>query len=196
MAILALVARATGRNYDIARALILAAVLMTFFNPLILVYDVSFQLSFLATIAVIFLSPKIEKYFMWVTTRFKLRDIISVTSAAYIFVLPFILYKMGNLSLVALPANILILPFIPFTMLLGFLTGFAGLIYYVFSLPFGYIAYLFLHYELSVINFLSNIPFSAVFFSNFPLFLTILIYFYFLYWLFGRNIKKFFSFIE
>ena len=28
------------------------------------------------------------------------------------FVLPFILYKMGNLSLVALPANILVLPFI------------------------------------------------------------------------------------
>ena len=52
--------------------------------------------------------------------RFKLRDIISVTCAAYVFVLPFILYKMGNLSLVALPANALILPFIPFTMILGF----------------------------------------------------------------------------
>ena len=196
MATLALFARATGRNYDIARALILAGVVMIFFNPLILVHDVSFQLSFLATVAVIFLSPKIEKYFMWVTTKFKLRDIISVTTAAYIFVFPFILYKMGNLSLVALPANILILPLIPLTMFFGFLTGIAGLIYYPLAIPFGYMAYMLLHYELGVINFFSNLPFAAIFISNFSLFLTILIYAYFVYRLFGKNIKKFFSFAE
>ena len=120
MASLALFARVIGRNYDVARALILAGVFMILINPFVLVFDVSFQLSFIATVAVIFFSPKIEKYFLWITPRFKLRDIISVTCAAYVFVLPFILYKMGNLSLVALPANALILPFIPFTMILGF----------------------------------------------------------------------------
>jgi len=194
MATLALVARATGRNYDIARALILAGVLMIIFNPLLLVYDVSFQLSFMATVAVIFLSPKIEKYFLWVTEKFSLRDIVSVTVAAYLFVMPFILYKMGNLSFVALPANVLILPFIPFTMLLGFLTGFAGLLWYVLAVPIGYVAYLFLHYELGVIGFFSNLPFAAFFMSDFPLWLTLLIYIYFIYRLFGRNIKKFFEF--
>ncbi|HTE48877.1 MAG TPA: ComEC/Rec2 family competence protein, partial [Candidatus Paceibacterota bacterium] len=100
MATLALIARATGRNYDVARALILAGVFMIILNPFVLVYDVSFQLSFIATVAVIFLAPRIEKYFSWVTKSFELRDIVSVTCAAYIFVLPFILYKMGNLSLV------------------------------------------------------------------------------------------------
>ncbi|MEJ0001625.1 MAG: ComEC/Rec2 family competence protein [bacterium] len=106
----------TGRTYDIGRALVLAGVLMILANPMLLAYDVSFQLSFLATVAVVFLSPKIEKYFLWVTPRFGLRDIVSVTVAAYLFVLPFILYEMGNLSLVALPANILVLPFVPVTM--------------------------------------------------------------------------------
>ena len=157
MATLALVARATGRNYDVARALLLAGVFMIILNPFVLVYDVSFQLSFIATIAVIFFTPKIEKYFLWITARFGLRDIVSVTCAAYIFVLPFILYKMGNFSLVALPANIFILPFVPLTMLLGFLTGFAGLIWHVLAAPFGYISYLFLHYELGVVSFLYNI---------------------------------------
>ena len=193
MATLALIARATGRNYDIARALILAGALMIFFNPLLLVYDVSFQLSFMATIAVIFLSPKIEKYFLWVTEKFGLRDIISVTTAAYLFVMPFILYKMGNLSFVALPANVLILPFIPFTMLLGFLTGFVGLICYFLAVPVGYVTYLFLHYELGIIGFFSNLPFAAFFMSDFPLILTLLIYAYLVYFLFGRSIKKFFS---
>ena len=193
MAVLSLVARATGRNYDVARALLLAGVSMIFLNPFLLAYDVSFQLSFLATIAVIFLAPRIEKYFLWVTESFGLRDIVSVTCAAYIFVFPFILYEMGNFSLVALPANVLILPFIPFTMMLGFITGFVGLIWYGFAVPVGFISFLFLHYELAVISFFSNLPFAAFSIPNFPLFLTILIYCYFIYRLFGRNIVAFFT---
>jgi competence protein ComEC len=177
----------------VARALILAGVSMILLNPMILAYDVSFQLSFIATVAVIFLAPRIEKYFTWVTEKFELRDIVSVTCAAYVFVAPFILYKMGNFSLVALPANILILPFIPFTMLLGFTTGFVGLIWYLLSIPIGFVSYLFLHYELSVIEFFSNLPFAAFTFPNFPLILTLLIYAYFVNMIFGKSIKNFFS---
>ncbi len=193
MATLALVARATGRNYDVARALILAGVFMILFNPFILAYDVSFQLSFIATVAVIFFAPRIEKHFMWVTDSFKLRDIVSVTCAAYIFVLPFILYKMGSLSIVALPANILILPFIPFTMMLGFLTGFVGLISDILAVPVGYVSYLFLNYELGVISFFSDMPFAAFSIPNFPLILTLALYACFLYKLFGGSIKKVFT---
>jgi len=193
MAILALIARATGRNYDVARALILAGFAMILINPFILVFDVSFQLSFIATVAVIFFAPKVEKYFMWIKWKW-LRDIVAVTCAAYLFVLPFILYTMGNLSLVALPANVLILPLIPFTMMLGFLTGISGLIWYSFAVPFGYIAQLLLHYELSVVSFFSNIPFASLSIPNFPLFLTLLIYAYFIYRLFGKDIKEFFKF--
>lgn len=192
MASLALFARAVGRNYDVGRALVLAGVAMILVNPFILAFDVSFQLSFIATVAVIFFAPRIERYFMWVTPKFELRDIVSVTCAAYIFVLPFILYKMGNLSLVALPANILILPIIPLTMLFGFLTGFTGIIGYLFSIPFGFISYLMLHYELAVIAFFSHLPFAALSIPDFPFILTILIYVYFFYRLFGRSIKKFF----
>lgn len=170
MATLALVARATGRNYDVARALILAGVFMIFFNPMILVYDVSFQLSFIATVAVIFLAPRIEKYFTWVTKSFGLRDIVSVTSAAYIFVMPFILYKMGTFSIVAIPANFLVLPLIPITMAFGFFTGFVGLVSGILAFPFGIISYLLLHYELFVINLLASFPFSVFTIPNFPLF--------------------------
>ena len=191
MATLVLVARASGRNYDVTRALILAGVFMILLNPFVLVYDVSFQLSFIATIAVIFFAPRIEKYFMWVTDSFQLRDIVSVTCAAYIFVAPFILYEMGNLSLVALPANILILPFIPLTMIFGFLTGFAGVIWYILAVPLGFISYLFLHYELAIINFFSNIPFAALSIPDFPFIFTLAIYVYFIYRLFGRSIKNF-----
>src|SRR3989338_4216232 len=172
-------------------ALLLAGVIMILINPFVLAYDVSFQLSFIATIALIFFTPKIEQYFLWVPKHFKLRDIVSVTFAVYIFVLPFILYKMGNLSLVALPANVLVLPFIPITMILGFLTGLLGVINYFLSIPFGYVSYLLLHCELGVINFFSQIPFASLIIPDFPFILTLLIYAYFIYKLFGRSIKNF-----
>ncbi len=186
MASLALVARTTGRDYDVARALLLAGIFMLIFNPSILVYDVSFQLSFIATLAVILLAPRIEKYFMWIKWKW-LRDIVSITFAAYVFVLPFILYKMGNLSLVALPANVLILPFIPATMLSGFLAGLAGFIAPVAALPFVYLSYGLLHYELSVVGFFTNLPMAAVVIKNFPLVITILIYVLFAYFLWKRK---------
>ncbi len=192
MAVLVLIARATGRNYDVARALMLAGVFMILLNPFVLVYDVSFQLSFIATVAVIFFTPKIEKYFMWVTKSFKLRDVVAVTFAAYTFVLPFILYKMGNLSLVALPANVLILPFIPLTMFFGFLTSFVGIFWHALSVPLGFISFLLLHYELSVINFLSRIPFSSITIPDFSFAIALLIYIYFIYKLFWRSIRSFF----
>lgn len=193
MAILILLSRKISRTYDVSRALIVTAVIMLLFNPLILVFDVSFQLSFIATIAVIYLTPKVEKYFKWVTPRFGLRDIVSVTFSAYIFVLPFILYKMGNLSLVALPANILILPVIPLTMALGFVTGALGLIIYELSVPFGLLSYLLLHYELGVISMFSGLPFASFTISGFPLILTLFIYVLFVYKLFGRSLALFFK---
>jgi competence protein ComEC len=188
MAGLALFARSTGRNYDAGRALLFSGVLMILINPLLLVFDVSFELSFMATFALIFFSPRIKKYFMWITEKFCLREIATTTTAVYIFVAPFILYKMGNFSLVALPANMLILPFIPPTMLLGFLTGVVGLIWYGFSVPFGFISYLFLHYELVVINFFASLPIASFNFPNFPLIFVVPIYIYFLFKIFKISI--------
>lgn len=193
MAILVLIAKITGRNYDVLRALVLTSVLMILFNPYTLYFDISFQLSFIATIAVIFFTPKIEKYFLWLPKKLNIRDIISVTFSAYIFVLPFILYKMGNLSLVALPSNFLVLPLIPPIMLLGFITGIFSYIFTPIAFLFGYITYLLLKYELGIINFLGSLSFSSVNIPNFPLFLSLLIYLYLIYFIFGKNIEAFFK---
>ncbi len=193
MASLALIARATGRTYDVARGMLLAAVVMVLINPFVLAYDVSFQLSFMATIAVIFFTPRVEKYFQWVTKRFGLREIFAMTTAAYLFVFPFILYKMGNFSLVALPANILVLPFIPITMAAGFFTGLAGIFWYGLAVPLGFLSYVLLHYELLVIGILARLPFAAFTVPAFPLWLTLMIYVWFVYYLFGREIKNFFG---
>ncbi len=156
MAVLSLLARAFGRPYQAGRGLALAALGMTLWNPLIVAYDVSFQLSFIATAAVIFVTPRIEKYFYWIKFKW-LREIAATTTAAYLGVSPYIFFQMGNFSPVALPANMLVLPVIPLTMLFGFATGFAGLFSPYLSVPFGYFSYILLHYELWIIGILAKI---------------------------------------
>jgi competence protein ComEC len=193
MAVLAILARTTGREYDAGRALLFAGAAMVLLNPLILAFDVSFQLSFLATVAVIFLTPRIEKYFLWVPNRFGLQGIAAVTTAAYIFVLPFILYEMGTFSLVALPTNFLVLPFIPATMALGFGTGIAGILSRFLVAPFAWITYVLLHLELGIIGLFARLPLASFTIPHFPLVATILLYALLMLYIFGRNIALFFK---
>ena len=176
MAILVLLARATGRTYAITRALFIAGFIMVLHNPKILVFDSSFQLSFTATIALIYLAPKIEKHFHLVPTKWQLREFAVATVATQVFVLPMILYKMGMLSLVALPVNLLILMFIPLTMLFGFITGMVGFVSTLLSFPFAFVTNVLLTYQLKVVDIFASLPFAAIEINYFPIWITILVY--------------------
>ncbi|MDP3726417.1 MAG: ComEC/Rec2 family competence protein [bacterium] len=176
MALLVLLARATGRIYEITIALIIAATLMLIHNPHILIFDASFQLSFLATVGLIYLAPRIEHLFSFVPKKFGLREFATATVATQIFVLPLLLYMTGQLSLVSLPVNMLILVFIPLTMLFGFLTGVIGIFSFFISLPFAFVTYLLLAYELSVVEIFNALPFASITIPNVPFILTMVLY--------------------
>lgn len=162
MALLVILAKATGRVYEITIALFVAGFFMLMHNPKILVFDPSFQLSFLATLGLIYLAPKIEGYFHLVPSRWGFREFAVATVATQIFVLPLLLYQTGQLSLVSLPANLFILVFIPLTMLFGFLSGVIGFASTLLAMPFAFIAYVLLWYELKVVELFSSLPFASV----------------------------------
>ncbi|MSU55087.1 MAG: ComEC family competence protein [Candidatus Taylorbacteria bacterium] len=176
MALIVILSKATGRTYVVTRALLFAGLVMLIHNPKILVFDVSFQLSFLATLGLIYFSPLIEPRVKWVTERFGLRGVVVATVATQLFVLPFILYKTGIFSIVALPVNLLILAVIPATMISGFLAGMAGFVWSVLSLPFAWVAYALLSYELGVVEWFAHLPFASVTLSDFPLWLAVVWY--------------------
>jgi competence protein ComEC len=169
MALLVLLARATGRTSEITHALFIAGFFMVLHNPLIVLYDPSFQLSFLATVGLIYVSPIVERKIKIVPSLFQLREFASATISTQLFVLPLLLYMMGEMSLVAVPVNILILAFIPLTMFFGFLAGIFGLISSFLALPFTTISYILLSYELFVVELFANLPFASVSISNFSL---------------------------
>ncbi|MBU6431284.1 MAG: ComEC family competence protein [Patescibacteria group bacterium] len=177
MALLVVLAKATRRQYDITRALIIVGLFMLIQNPKILVFDSSFQLSFLATLALIYVSPIVEKKLQFIPAKFKLREFATATVSTQIFVLPLLLYKMGELSLVGLPVNILILAFIPLTMLFGFLTGAISFISVALSIPFAFASYAFLSYELKVVEIFSSLPFASISVPYSPAWLMVGIYF-------------------
>lgn len=176
MALLALLARITGRGYEITRALLVAGVVMVFQNPYVLVFDISFQLSFLATLGLIYVTPVFEKWFQKLPTVFAIREITSATFATQAFVLPFLLYKIGNLSVIAPITNVLVLSFVPATMFYGFLTGLVGFVSTVLSMPFGFIAFALLKYEITVVTLFARLPFASFTISRFPLIAMIICY--------------------
>ncbi len=193
MVLVALFAKHTNREYNVGRIFGVTILAMLIPNPLLLVFDPSFQLSVLATMGLIFVSPILSPHLSFISERFGLREIVSSTLATQVTVLPFLIYNMGMLSLVSLPVNVLILSTIPITMLLGFLTGFFGL----FSLWLSFVPALFtyglLWYQLFVVHVGSSIPFGAVMlpaFSGFWLVCIYLVMFFFLRRAYKKTAQK------
>lgn len=193
MALIVILAKTTGRIYNITIALFVAGFLMIFHNPKILVFDPSFQLSFLATVGLIYFAPIFEKKLQFIPERWNLREVTTATLATQVFVLPFLLYRVGEISVVSLPVNLLILVFVPATMLFGFLTGLLGFFGSVFSIPFAWTTYLFLAYELKVVDIFSSVPFASIKLQV-PLWIMFLIYVIYAFiifkFIFGRQVLK------
>jgi len=191
MAVLVIIARATGRIYGITRALLLAGFLMVLHNPKILVFDTSFQLSFLATLGLIYLSPAIERRLGFIPEKLQLRQIAAATIATQVFVLPLLLFQMGTLSLIAVPANLLILPTIPWTMLFGFLAGAIGFVSQIFALPFAFLAYVLLAFQLKIVALFAALPFATISIPYFPASALFACYAIFAFWKFFSTTSQF-----
>jgi competence protein ComEC len=156
-----------GRLANAQNAIVFAAGAMLIFNPLLLRYDVGFQLSFLATLGIVYVYPILENYLMQKNKFSGIWEILLLTLAAQAFVLPIILINFERLSLISPLANLLVLPIIPLTMLLGF---FAATFYFVspwLGEILAWLAFLPLKYEVEVIKFLASFKFASLEIKNF-----------------------------
>ncbi len=180
MGLLGVLALTLGRTYDITRALFLVALGMIIWNPYILLHDIAFQLSVIATLGLIFLAPKIiqslshngtpelrSHKFMQTEGGLpslvqSVKEIISITIAAQIAVLPLLIYYMGEVSVVAVAVNVLTLPIIPIAMLTAFIAGTIGMLSVNAALPFAYATYALLSYILWIVEFFNALPITTL----------------------------------
>lgn len=105
-----------GRSISTFRTLIYSGVLLLWLNPFYL-FSVSFQLSFLATLGLIFAGQKHSetdsKFFVnfW--------NLLKATTFAFLFTLPIILNMTGKVTFLAILTNLLVVPTIPFITILN-----------------------------------------------------------------------------
>lgn len=161
MGSLVLLASQVGRISKITNALLFAAAAMLVFNPKILAFDVGFQLSFAATVGLVYLSPIFEKYLVKLPSVFGVKESLATTMSAIVFTLPLILYTFGRVSFVAPLANILILSMIPLAMALGSIAVLGGLIYSGLGQIIGWLAWLVLSYIIKAVEILAKISWAA-----------------------------------
>jgi len=166
MGILFLAAQHLGRVSTGSRAIVFAAALMLFLNPLLLKFDIGFQLSFLAILGLIYLQPIFSNFFKRIPNIVQLKYTLSSTLSAQFFTFPILIYNFGQISLISPLTNILIIPLLPIITILGFIFSFLGIIFQPLGYFLSFPAWLFLTYILKIIDLSSKIPFSYLTFKN------------------------------
>lgn len=161
MALIALTAKALNRPADGVRILFMTATGMALFDPYLVLYDLSYQLSFLATLGLTLFADPLQKKIPFVPETGGLREIVATTVSTQLTVLPLLIFSTGQVSVVSLFTNIAVLPAVPLAMLTSFIAALLALVSYAFALPAIAIAYAILHYIISVSVWFGNLPFAA-----------------------------------
>lgn len=118
MGVLLLWAQNRGRLVQAWRPVVLAAFFMVALNPKLLVFDIGFQLSFLAVIGIMYFKNFWERIFFWIPGKL-VRDLVVLSMAAQTTAWPVILYGFGTLSTISPVANIFVVPMLNPVMFLG-----------------------------------------------------------------------------
>lgn len=106
-----------GRQRFSLYALGLAGFIMMMLNPIV-VTDIGFQLSFLATVGIILFQSKILKFLQILPKPFN--EDLATTLSAQSLVVPVLFYHFGSISAISPVANALILWTIPLVTIIGF----------------------------------------------------------------------------
>jgi len=124
MAIIAFTASFLGRQNLALFALFLAGIGMLFVSPGFL-FDVGFQLSFMATLGILLVNPRLN----WFNRLGSFGEDVKTTLSAQIATLPVLLSTFGSVGVLGILVNVLILWTVPILMVLGTVGVLAGLIF-------------------------------------------------------------------
>ena len=204
MVILASVAIYFGRQMMPVWSLILAALLILFVWPQAF-FEVSFQLTFAATLGIMTLGRYLSELFAGPVSSFSpapsinsgqavlrvypergrratrlirefIADNAAIATSAYIFTAPIILFYFGRISPLAPLANILIAEAVFPIMILGFLVSIISLIFSPLAQALTYIAYVPAYYFVKVVEVFAKVPVEQISFGKGSLFAVLIFY--------------------
>jgi competence protein ComEC len=183
---LAILARQVGRRQNGLNSLAATAAGMALINPHTL-WDVSFQLSFAATLGLVLYATPLQDWLTALLARrfppetarrisIPISTFMLFTLAAQLTTLPIMAWQFGRIPLVSILANPFVLPVQPALMILS---GLALLLSFI-TLPLGqlvgWVAWPFAAYTNRAVEFFNNFPHGVIVLGDFSLLFVILIY--------------------
>ncbi|GCA82819.1 ComE operon protein 3 [Microcystis aeruginosa NIES-2522] len=158
MGIGALIGLLYNRQVNSLGSLLLAANILLLWQPL-WIWDLGFQLSFLATLGLIITVPLLKNKIDYLPNL--ITEPIAISLAASLWTMPLLMFTFNSIALYNIPINIITTPLVTLISLGGVFTAFLGLIYP----PLGSIGASILYYPLELLlqitTFFSLLPFST-----------------------------------
>jgi competence protein ComEC len=168
-----LIGLANKRSVKPLGGLLLAAIILLLFNPM-WIWDLGFQLSFLATMGLQVTAPPLVKSLDWLPSVFT--SMIAVPIAAYIWTLPLQLYSFGVLSPYSILVNVMVTPLISIISIGGVISAFLALISPIAGSASAWL----LHYPtygmLTIIDFFCKLPGNSIAVGTISALLMIILY--------------------
>ncbi len=173
-----LFAQKIGRLNNSGRVIVFVGAIMLTLNPLLLKFDVGFQLSFLAVLGIIYLKPIFDewlnkilpkKFNVWLEKgklRRETKSIAAMTFAAQVATLPILVYNFGRISFISPLANVLIVPALPYIMGAGFIFSLGAVAWIGLGKILIWPAWFMFAYATKLVELFSKIPFAAKEISN------------------------------
>lgn len=143
-----------GREVSAFFTLLVSATIMLIYEPLWL-FSVSFQLSFLATFAVMEYAPVIEKEFRWMPDI--VRQDLVVSTSAFLFTLPIIFENFQRVSVTGVVVNGLVLWTTPIIMATGGVVAIISMISLEIAAGLALVPGVFLTYLIYVVRFFNSL---------------------------------------
>ena len=124
MGLLSATALSLNKNAEACHLLSITALVMLLIDPLLL-FSVSFQLSFASTAGLVYIMPQLKKLLAFLPHF--LADNAALTLSAQLAVLPLTAWYFNSLSLASVLANLIAVPPLEFIIILGLLGSLAGI---------------------------------------------------------------------
>lgn len=163
MALFIILSMSLSRDPLVYQSLALAAAAILIVDPQAL-FSASFQLSFAATIGIVYLYPFFMKPLQNLPRIVKnsIGTTIAVSLAAQLAVLPLLAYYFNRVSLIGLVSNIVVVPLAGIITALGILLYLLHFISYYAAAPVAYLTSVFLQAMLYFVNLFSTFPNASI----------------------------------
>jgi competence protein ComEC len=168
-----LIGLVTDRKVRPLGALLLAGTLLLIWNPL-WIWDLGFQLSFLATFGLLVTLPALQQKLDWLPPT--LATIIALPIAASLWTLPLLMHAFSFVAIYTIPVNILVAPLVIAISLGGFVSATVALIFPPAGGAIAWLLYYPTHWLIQLVNLVAHLPASSYAIGKLSLGLMVLIY--------------------